>query len=111
MKNDVLLDKLSELLMVGQCGWQLCRVVGSRTTAPELQARYQEFGEETDRHRTILTQLLKDLGGNPDHVSPTARVAELGLKALTQEPPPDPERLDPWGLSRPRSAAGSEVRA
>jgi rubrerythrin len=84
VKNEVLLDKLSEFLMVQQCGWQLYRVVGSRTTDPELQARYQEFGEETDRHRTILTQLIKDLGGDPDYVSPTARVAQVKSEALLQ---------------------------
>jgi hypothetical protein len=43
----------------------------------ELQARSQEFGEETDRHRTILTQLIKDLGGDPNYVSPTARLAQV----------------------------------
>ena len=82
MNKQVLLDKLSEFLMVEQCGWQLYRVVGSRTTDPELQARYQEFGDETDRHRTILTQLIKDLGGDPDYVSPTARVAQVKSEAL-----------------------------
>jgi rubrerythrin len=84
MNNQVLLDKLSEFLMVEQCGWQLYRVVGERATDPELQARYQEFGQETDRHRTILTGLIGDLGGDPDYVSPTARVAQVKSEALLQ---------------------------
>jgi rubrerythrin len=82
VNNQVLLDKLSEFLMVEQCGWQLYRVVGERATDPELQARYQEFGRETDRHRTILTGLIRDLGGDPDYVSPTARLAQAKSEAL-----------------------------
>jgi rubrerythrin len=82
VNNEVLLDKLSEFLMVEQCGWQLYRVVGERATDPELRARYQEFGQETDRHRTILTGLIRDLGGDPDHVSPTARLAQRKSESL-----------------------------
>jgi rubrerythrin len=82
MNNEVLLDKLSEFLMVEQCGWQLYRVVESRATDKELKERYQEFGRETDRHRTILTDLIRDLGGDPDHVSPTARLAQAKSEAL-----------------------------
>jgi rubrerythrin len=84
VNNQVLLDKLSEFLMVEQCGWQLYRVVGERTGDPELKARYEEFGRETDRHRTILTKLIGDLGGDPDHVSPTARVAQVKSESLLQ---------------------------
>ena len=84
MNKQVLLDKLSEFLMVEQCGWQLYRVVGSRATDKELKERYQEFGQETDRHRTILTSLIRDLGGDPDYVSPTARVAQAKSEALLQ---------------------------
>jgi rubrerythrin len=84
MNNEVVLDKLSEFLMVEQCGWQLYRVVGERATDAELQARYQEFGRETDRHRTILTGLIRQLGGDPDHVSPTARIAQAKSEALLQ---------------------------
>jgi rubrerythrin len=82
LNKAVLLDKLSEFLMVEQCGWQLYRVVQSRTQDPELQARYAEFGAETDRHRTILMGLITELGGDPDHVSPTARVAQAKSEAL-----------------------------
>ena len=82
MNNEVLLDKLSEFLMVEQCGWQLYRVVESRTTDKELKERYQEFGRETDRHRAILTGLIHDLGGDPDYVSPTARLAQAKSEAL-----------------------------
>jgi rubrerythrin len=82
VNKQVLLDKLSEFLMVEQCGWQLYRVVESRATDKELKERYQEFGQETDRHRTILTRLIGELGGDPDHVSPTARIAQAKSEAL-----------------------------
>jgi rubrerythrin len=82
MNNEVLLDKLSEFLMVEQCDWQLYQVVGERATDPELKERYEEFGRETDRHRTILTGLIRDLGGDPDYVSPTARLAQAKSGAL-----------------------------
>jgi rubrerythrin len=82
MNNEVLLDKLSEFLMVEQCGWQLYRVMADRTGDPELKNRYEEFGRETDRHRTILTGLIRDLGGDPDYVSPTARLAQAKSEAL-----------------------------
>jgi rubrerythrin len=84
VNKQVVLDKLSEFLMVEQCGWQLYRVVESRATDKELKERYQEFGQETDRHRTILTRLIRDLGGDPDYVSPTARVAQAKSEALLQ---------------------------
>jgi hypothetical protein len=84
VKHDALLDKLSEFLMVEQCGWQLYRVVGSRATEPELVERYRHFEQETSRHRTILIGLIETLGGDPDYVSPTARVAQAKSEALLQ---------------------------
>ena len=84
MNYEVLWDKLSEFLMVEQCGWQLYRVVADRTGDPELKERYEEFGRETDRHRTILSGLIRDLGGDPDYVSPTARLAQAKSEALLQ---------------------------
>jgi rubrerythrin len=84
MHKAVLLDKLSEFLMVEQCGWQLYRVVQSRAQDAELRERYAEFGAETDRHRTILIELITQLGGDPDYISPTARVAQAKSEALLQ---------------------------
>jgi hypothetical protein len=43
---------------------------------------HKEFGRETDRHRTILTGLTRGLGGDPDYVSPTARLAQAKSEAL-----------------------------
>jgi hypothetical protein len=59
VNKQVLLDKLSEFLMV------------------EREAAVAEVGPEEDEH----------LGWAQ------TKLAELSLKAITQEPPPDPERL------------------
>jgi len=77
MNQQVLLDKLSEFLMVEQGGFQLYTVLAERTQLPELRARYEEFGMETSRHREILASMIAKLGGDPGYVSPLARVAQI----------------------------------
>jgi rubrerythrin len=68
--------------MTEQGGLQLYRVAASRSSNPELRSRYEEFGQETARHRRILVQLITQLGGDPDYVSPTARLAQYKLAKL-----------------------------
>ncbi len=77
MQHEVMLDKLSEFLMVEQGGLELYRVAASRCTTPEIKARYEEFGRETARHREVLVKLITTLGGDPNYVSPSARVAQF----------------------------------
>lgn len=77
MERQVLLDMLSEFLMVEQAGFQLYTVVEARAQDPELKERYREFGEETSRHREILAGLIEKVGGDPSYVSPMARVAQV----------------------------------
>ena len=77
MEKQVLLDKLSEFLMVEQCGAQLYEVVAARAPTPEIRSKYEEFGAETNHHREVLTQLIAKLGGDPNYVSPMARVAQV----------------------------------
>src|SRR3712207_2366803 len=84
MQRQVLMDKLSEFLMVEQCGLQLYTVVAARATDPMLRQRYQEFGEETARHREVLIGLIGRLGGDPDYVSPTARLAQWKASKLLE---------------------------
>jgi rubrerythrin len=84
MEQQVLMDKLSEFLMVEQGGLELYRVALSRTTDPELKQHYQEFGQETERHRAILMQLIERLGGDPSYVSPTARLAQVKAASLLE---------------------------
>ncbi len=82
MERQVLLDKLSEFLMVEQLGWQLYQVVAARATDPELRRHYEEFGRETSHHRAILLRLIGELGGDPEYVSPCARLAQLKAEML-----------------------------
>jgi rubrerythrin len=83
MERQVLLDKLSEFLMVEQGGLQLYTVAAARTTNRTLRKRYAELGAETAQHRVVLVQLIERLGGDPSYVSPTARVAQFkGAKLL-----------------------------
>lgn len=84
MLKQVLFDQLSEFLMVEQGGLQLYRVAGSRALDPELAKKYTEFGEETDHHRAVLVRLIERLGGDPDYVSPTARVAQFKASKLLE---------------------------
>jgi rubrerythrin len=82
MERQVLLDKLSEFLMVEQGGLQIYRVAASRAIRPDLKARYQAFGRQTDRHREWLVRAITSLGGDPSYVSPTARIAQAKADAL-----------------------------
>ncbi len=69
-------DLLSGMLTHEQCGRHLYRSVEGRTNNPMLQAKYKEFGAETEHHAEILEQLIAQTGGNPNYVSPTARAVE-----------------------------------
>lgn len=69
-------DLLSGVLAHERCGRHLYRSVAERTNNPVLKARYEEFGQETERHADILEELITGLGGDPAYVSPTARAVE-----------------------------------
>jgi len=84
MEQQVLLDKLSEFLMVEQGGLQLYRVAAERCTVPMLIQQYQEFGQQTARHREVYVQLIQALGGDPNYVSPTARLAQVKATKLIE---------------------------
>src|SRR5919202_3597036 len=82
MQQQILMDKLSEFLMVEQGGFELYRVAAARATRPALRARYEEFGRQTAHHREVLVKLIAALGGDPDYVSPTARLAQYKASKL-----------------------------
>jgi rubrerythrin len=75
MEMQILMDKLSEFLAVEQGGAQLYRIAGERAQNNELKQMYQRFGEETMRHRDVLIDLIGKLGGDPNYISPSARIA------------------------------------
>jgi hypothetical protein len=84
MQRQVLLDKLSEFLMVEQCGLQLYTVIATRTTDPMLRQRYEAFGQETAHHREVLVRLIQQMGGDPNYISPTARLAQWKASKLLE---------------------------
>jgi len=69
-------DLLSAMLTHERCGRHLYRSVAGRTNNPVLRAKYEEFGEETERHVQILEEIVTQAGGNPAYVSPMARATE-----------------------------------
>src|SRR4051794_31654204 len=52
-----LADLLSAMLTHERCGRHLYRSVAGRTNNPVLRAKYEEFGEETERHAKILEEV------------------------------------------------------
>jgi rubrerythrin len=82
MHQAIIMDKLSEFLMVEQGGLQLYHVAAARSKTPTLKAKYVEFGRQTARHRAVLVKLIAALGGDPDYVSPTARLAQYKASKL-----------------------------
>jgi rubrerythrin len=76
MNAAFLADTLSAILTHERCGTHLYRMVAARTNNPMLKRKYEEFGEETERHVEILERLITSSGGNPNYVSPKARAVE-----------------------------------
>jgi len=99
MLRSVLMDKLSEFLMVEQGGYQLYTVVEARCTNPDLKTKYTEFLAQTGHHREVLVRLIEQLGGDPNYISPTARVAQFKATQLLES------SLVVDGLSQPEVEA------
>jgi rubrerythrin len=76
LNSAFLADLLSAVLTHERCGRHLYRSCAQRTTSPDLQAKFEEFGRETERHVEILEALITESGGNPNYVSPNARAVE-----------------------------------
>jgi rubrerythrin len=84
MLRSVLMDMLSEFLMVEQCGMQLYRTVLGRCTNSDLKGKYTEFLQETSHHREVLANVIQELGGDPSYISPTARLAQYKASKLLE---------------------------
>jgi rubrerythrin len=78
----VLADLLSACLAHERCGVHLYRSVAARTSIPDLRGQYEHFGEETLEHVAVLEQLIRDAGGDPAYVSPSARATEAAASAI-----------------------------
>jgi len=77
-------DLMSAMLTHERCGRHLYRSCEGRTNNPVLQAKYREFGAETEHHVEILESLVVAAGGNPAYVGPMARAVEGTDSAILQ---------------------------
>jgi rubrerythrin len=77
-------DLLSAFLAHEQCGVHLYRTVAGATANPILEAKYRDFLGDTERHVDILTRLITELGGDPQYVSPSARLVHAMNTHLIQ---------------------------
>jgi rubrerythrin len=74
---------LSAFVAHERAGAALYRVAAEHSDNPMLVEKYEEFGRETVEHIGIYEQLIADLGGDPNYVSPAARINEqVGAKLL-----------------------------
>jgi len=77
-------DLLSAFLAHEQCGVHLYRTVAGATANPMLEAKYRDFLGDTERHVEILTRVITQLGGDPQYVSPSARLVHAMNTHLIQ---------------------------
>ncbi|MGE0129842.1 MAG: hypothetical protein AB7U82_17310 [Blastocatellales bacterium] len=76
--NSVFLANLmSSFASHERCGVHLYRVAAGITQFTKWRERYQEFLAQTEDHIRILSDLTALLGGDPQYVSPQARMAEF----------------------------------
>lgn len=60
-----------------RCGVHLYRVAAGMTQFPKWRERYEEFLAQTEDHVRILSDVASQLGGDPQYVSPQARMIEF----------------------------------
>src|SRR5215213_6190267 len=84
LNSAFLSDLLSSFLAHEQCGVHLYRTVAGSTANPMLEAKYRAFLADTERHVEILMRLISQLGGDPQYVSPTARLVHAMNTYLLQ---------------------------
>jgi rubrerythrin len=78
----MLMDKLSEFLVVERGGVKLYQTALQIVRDPEVSEKFKEFYEQTRKHETILIRVINALGGDPEHVSGAAKLAETKAQAL-----------------------------
>jgi rubrerythrin len=82
ISHEMLLNKLSEFLAVEKGGVKLYETALQIVQDSEVSAKLSEFLDQTRKHETILIRLIRDLGGDPEWMSPGARLAEQKAQAL-----------------------------
>ena len=70
-------DIMSAFIAHERDGVHLYRTASGLTSNPALRAAFDEFGEETAEHVDIYAGLITVLGGDPNYISPAARLNEF----------------------------------
>lgn len=69
-----LADLLSAFLAHERDGVAMYRALGAMTKNPMLQAKYAEFGAESEQAVAVYESLVDSLGGSSQYVSPASRL-------------------------------------
>ncbi len=77
-----LLDKLSESMAVERGGQRLYEAAIERIRDRETVEHFKHFYEHTLHHQQIVSELIQALGGDPEYLSPAAKVAQRKAEAL-----------------------------
>ena len=89
---EMLMEKLTEFLAVEKGGVKLYETALQIVRDPELQDTVRRFHEQTKKHVTILTRVIRDFGGDPETMTPAAKVATEKGEALLKTMS-NPDRL------------------
>src|SRR5689334_4116917 len=82
--REAVLELLSELLAIAREGLRLYRE-GVEEAPAELRDRLAEYGQESMRHVNLLEHAIRELGGDPAHASPEAKlVSAVGEHVLIE---------------------------
>jgi hypothetical protein len=76
LNGPFLADQFSAFLAHERMGVDLLRTLHARTNNPALLSRYSDVEGETLRAVESWERLIQKLGGNPQYVSPAARMVE-----------------------------------
>lgn len=87
--DQVLLDLLSEMLAIERDGRRTYEDLAPRVPE-EFRPKVAEYAEQSRRSALVLERAVRDLGGDPDHVSPAAesvhRMTDAVLRATGEAP-------------------------
>jgi rubrerythrin len=81
-----LADLLSAFCAHERAGAHLYRCLAEKTKKQAWKRKYREFGAETEDHIGIYEELIRRLGGDPQYVSPQARLTAFQGAKLMEAP-------------------------
>lgn len=72
-----LADLLSSFAQLERDAVHLYRCVAEKTQHDDWHDRYEEFGRQSEDHIRVYEELIRKIGGDPQYVSPGARMVEF----------------------------------